>query len=169
MTDAVEPVLVAPRTAGAERGDRGEDDVGLDLPQAVEIQRERSEHFGREVGDDDVRGRHQLADDRAAVGGGRVERHRALVAVHHQEHRAHAIVTDRRNPAVLAAADPLDPDDVGAEVGQQGRTVWPGDVAAEVENPGPRENAAQRIATLTHRKRPLRSYRVSLDTQTSVL
>ena len=63
-------------------------------------------------------------------------------------------VAHRRDPAVLAAADPLDADDVGAEVGQERRTVRPGDVATEVENPGARENAAQRFVTLAHRTWP---------------
>src|SRR5262249_58083430 len=63
-----------------------------------------------------------------------VERHRALVTVHHQEHRARAVVGDRRHPAILAAAGALDADHVGTEVGQERRAVRSGDVAPEVEN-----------------------------------
>ena len=40
-----------------------------------------------------------LRDDLASFGAGRVERHRALVAVHHQEHRAHAVVARPAPPS----------------------------------------------------------------------
>jgi hypothetical protein len=39
LPDAVESVLVTPWTSGAERGDGGEDDVGLYLTQAVQVDR----------------------------------------------------------------------------------------------------------------------------------
>ena len=61
LADAVEAVLVAPRAARAEGRDRREDDVGLDRPQAVEIERERAQHLGRQVGHDDVGRGDQLA------------------------------------------------------------------------------------------------------------
>src|ERR1700738_3947863 len=46
---------------------------------------------------------------------------RPLVAVHRQEHRAAALVpgADRDEEAVLATADPLDADHLGAEIAQQ--------------------------------------------------
>ena len=138
------PCLWLQGPPGAERGHGGEDDVGLHRAQAVEIERQRAQHLGRQVGDHDVGGGHQLADDLAPLGTGGIERHRALVAVHHQVHRPDAVGADRRHPAVFTAADPLDPDDVGAEIGQQRRAVRPGDVASEVEDPDPVENTVQR-------------------------
>jgi hypothetical protein len=129
---------VTPWTSGAERGDGGEDDVGLDLTQAVEVDRQRAQHFGRQVGDHDVGPRHQLADDGAAVGRDRVERHRALVPVHDQEHRSHVVVAYRGDPPVLAAAQALDADDVGSEIGEQSRTVRPCDVPSKIKDPNSR-------------------------------
>ena len=131
---------MTPGTPGAEGRDRGEDDVRLHATEALEIQRERAQHLGRQVGDDDVGGGHELPHDHAALGRRGIERHRALVAVHDQEERAHAVRADRRDPAVLAAASPLDADDVGAEIRQERGAVRPGDVAPEVEDADPREN-----------------------------
>ena len=133
-------MLVTPRAPGAEGRDRGEDDVRLHAAEALEIQRERAQYVGRQVGDDDIGGGHELPHDQAALGRGGIERHRALVAVHDQVEGAHAVRADRRDPAVLAAASPLDADDVGAEIGQERGAVRPGDVAPEVEDADPREN-----------------------------
>ena len=90
----------------------------------------------RQIGDDDIGGRDQLPDDLAALGRGRVEGHAELVAVHRQEHRAAALGAgaDRDEAAVLAAAEPLDADHLGAEIAEQRRAERPGDVAAEIEN-----------------------------------
>ena len=145
LADAVEAVLVAPRAARAEGRDRGEDDVGLDRPQAVEIERERAQHLGRQVGHDDVGGGDELLDDLAPLGAGGVEAHRALVPVHDEEHGADPVGTDGRHPAILAPAAPLDADHVRAEVGEQRRAVRPGDIAPEVEHPKSRENAFHRL------------------------
>ena len=41
---------------------------------------------------------------------------------------------DRGDEPVLAAFDPLDPDDVGPEVAEQRRAPRPGDVPAEVDH-----------------------------------
>src|SRR5262249_9775267 len=49
LADPVEAVLVAPRSASAESGDGGEDDVRLPPPQAVEIERQRAQDFGRQI------------------------------------------------------------------------------------------------------------------------
>jgi len=108
---------------------------GFTRPEAVEVERERAEHLGRQVGHHDVGGRHELPHDLAPLLAGRVERHGALVPVHREIERAHAVGGDRRHPAVLAPAAPLDADHVGAEVAQERRAVRPGDVASEVEHP----------------------------------
>ena len=150
LADAVEAVLVAPRAAGAERGDRGQDDVRLDPTEALEVEGERSQDFGRQVGDDDVGGRHELADDLAALGARRVERHRALVAVHHEIQRADAVRRHRRDPAILAATAALDADHVGAQVGQERRAVRARDVPPEVEDARARENAVEVPIMLGH-------------------
>ena len=48
---------------------------------------------------------------------------------------------DRDQAAVLAAADPLDADHLGAEVAEQCGAERPGDVAPEIENPQPVQHA----------------------------
>ena len=63
---------------------------GLVCAQAVEVERQRAQHPRRQVGDDDIGGRDQLADDLAAFRRGRVQGHPELVAVHREKHRAAA-------------------------------------------------------------------------------
>src|SRR6185437_10495371 len=142
LADTVEPVLVGERPAGAETGDRGEDDVGLRLAQAVEVERQRAQHRGRQIGDHDIGGGDEFFDDLAAFRRGGVEGHPQLVAVHRQEHRAAALGpgADRDDRAVLAAAPPLDADHLRAEIAEQRGAEWAGDVAAEIEYPNAVEN-----------------------------
>src|SRR3989442_1629102 len=56
----------------------------------------------------------------------------------------------RPPPPPAATTRPLDAAHVGAEIRQQRRTVRPGDVPPEVENPDPGENVAHRSLTLAH-------------------
>ena len=116
-----------------------------DCVQAVEIERERAQHLRRQVGYDDVGVATSCLTISRSLGAGRVEAHRALVPVHDEEHRADPVGTDRRHPAILAAAAPLDADHVRAEVRAQRRAVRPGDIAPEVEHPTSRENAFHRL------------------------
>src|SRR6516164_2221886 len=44
-----------------------QDDVGLDEPQAVEVEGQRAQHLRRQIGDDDVGGGDELLDDLAAL------------------------------------------------------------------------------------------------------
>src|SRR6516164_3120238 len=83
-----------------------QDDVGLDEPQAVEVEGQRAQHLRRQIGDDDVGGGDELLDDLAALRDGRVEGHPELVAVHRQEHRtaARGPGAYRDEGAILAAA-----------------------------------------------------------------
>ena len=50
---------------------------------------------------------------------------------------------DRDERAVLAAADPLDADHLGAEIAEQRGAERPGDIAAEIENADAVEYAGQ--------------------------
>ena len=97
---------------------------GLTARRLTRSSAQRPQHAGRQIGDDDISGGDQLSDDFAALGCRRVEGHAELVAVHCQEHRADiagGTGSDRDIAAILAAADPLDADDFGAEVAEQGR------------------------------------------------
>src|SRR5207302_10915523 len=71
----------------------------------------------------------------------RIQGHAELVAVHRQEHRAaasHRFIgwpgADRDQAAILAAADPLDADNLGAEIAEERRAERPRDIAPEIEN-----------------------------------
>ena len=86
----------------------------------------------------------QPAHDLLAGLGRRVEGEAALAPVHLQEDGAAFVAGDRRDEPVLAALDPLDPDDVGPEVAEQRRAPRPGDVAAEVDHLDPGQHAAGR-------------------------
>src|SRR6266851_2712061 len=142
LADAVEAVLVAERPARAEAGNCGEDDVGFYLAQAVEVERQRAQYRGRQIGDDDIGRRDELPDDLAALRRSRVQGHAALVAVHREEHRAAALGSsaNRDEGAVLAAADPLDADHLGTEIAQQRGAERPRDIAAEIEDANPVEH-----------------------------
>jgi len=107
----------------------------LHAAEALEIQREPAQHLGGQVCHHDVGGSHEFADDLAPVRAGRIERHRALVAIHDEEHRSHVVVAYRGDPPVLAAAQALDSNDVGSEIGEQRRTVRPGDVPSKIKDP----------------------------------
>src|SRR5712692_10203367 len=63
-----------------------------------------------------------------------VDRDAALVAIDRGEAQAHAVLALAEVAHVVAAAGPLDLDDVGAEVGEHHRAVGPGDDAREVED-----------------------------------
>ena len=123
--------------------------------EALEIQREPAQHLGGQVRHHDVGGGHELPHDFAPLRAGGIERHRALVAIHDQEHRPHLIVAYRGDPPVLAAAPALDPYDVGAEIGKQRRTVWPGDVPSEIKDPNTRQDAVIQPVGFAHSVLPL--------------
>jgi hypothetical protein len=145
LADAVEAVLVRQRPAGAESRHRRQDDVGLGLAQIVEVEGQRPQHAGRQVGDDDIGGRHQLFDDLPALGCSWVERHPELVAVHRQEHRTTHVCpgADRDHAAVFAATDALDADHLRTEIAEERRAERPRDVTPEIENPNAFEHASQ--------------------------
>ena len=136
LAGAVEADLVAVGATLAVGRGAGEDDVGLDRPEA-------SRSRGRwpacaaagMLAIDDVGAGDQPAGDLGALGRGRVERERALVAVALQEGAALAAVGDRLDPAVLAALALLDPDHVGAHVGEDGAAPRRGDEPPVVEHP----------------------------------
>ncbi len=135
--------------------DRGEDDVRLHAAEALEIQREPAQRLGGQVRHHNVGGGHELADNLAPLRAGRIERHRALVAIHDQEHRSHLIVAYRGNPPVLAAAQALDSYDVGAEIGEQRGTVRPGDVPSKIEDPNSSQDAVVQPVGFAHSVLPL--------------
>ena len=151
LRDAVEADLVRPGPARPQRRHRAEDDLGPDGAQRVVVEAHPRDRVGRQVGDHDVGRRHQAAHDLAPLGLHRVQRQAALAAVALQEHRAGAVLRDRLYPSVLAAAQLLDADHVGAEVGQQRGAERPRDVAAEVEHAHARQHAGGVARVLRHR------------------
>ena len=115
--------------------------IGL---EALIVELHGGEGLGRQVGHHHVGGRDQPADDLLAGLGHRVEGHAALVAVHLLEERAVAGLRDRGLEAVLAARALLDPDHLGAEIGEQGGAIGPGDIAAEIQHPDARQDIGHR-------------------------
>src|SRR5215471_19613617 len=129
-------MLVAERPTGAKAGDRRQDYVRLDLPQAVEIDAQRPQYLRRQIGDDDIGSREEFFDDLAAFGCSRVQGHPEFVAVHREKHRTATLWpgADRDEWSVFATTDPLDANHLGAKVSQQRGTKGSSDITPKIEN-----------------------------------
>ncbi len=92
---------------------------GLIAFSEVVVELHGAQGLRRQIGDHDVRGRHQAAHHLLPFRLHRIERDAFLVAVDLQKQRALAAFADRRHEAVLAAVALLHADDLGAELGQQ--------------------------------------------------
>jgi hypothetical protein len=91
----------------------------------------------RQIGDHDIGGFDKAADDLASLRAAGFQGQAALGAVHLHEHRARSVVGDRHRIAVVIAAGRLDPDHVGAIIGEQRRAIGSGDITAEIQYPDP--------------------------------
>jgi hypothetical protein len=140
LADAVEADALRVRAAMAIGRAGGEDDVGLHRGEGVIVEPHGAERRRRQVRHHHIGGTHQTADDLLPLRRHRVERERALVAVHLQEKRAHPVGADGSYEAVLAALALLDADDLGALLGEQRRAIGAGDVAAEIQDPNAPQN-----------------------------
>ena len=92
--------------------------------------------------DHHISGGQQLPDYLASFRSHRVDRHPLLVAVDLKEEGAGAVVGHGRQPPILAAVDPLDPDHLGPEVAEQAGAIRAGDETSEVEHADPGQDVA---------------------------
>src|SRR6266704_1990412 len=61
-----------------------------------------------------------------------------------------SVIARGGDPPVLATTPSLDPDDVGAEIGEERRTVRPRNVAAEIEDSNACQNVIHRAVGRAH-------------------
>ncbi len=146
LAERVEGGALAIGAVLAEAGDRGQDDVRLQLAQPVVAEPHLRHRPGTEVFEHDIGARHQRGEDLLAARGPQVEAEALLAAVVDREIDALA-AHQRLRLARLLAAQLLDLDDLGAEVGEDHAAARAGLVPRQLEDP----NAVQRSA---HRRRP---------------
>ena len=140
LAHGVEPHALGIGSMGAKGRHRSQDDVGLDVHQALVVQAHGLQGLLGQVGNHHVGGGHQLLHDLATVGLHRVQRHTQLVACELQEVGTLATFAHWQDVAVLAAVHLLDANHLCSQIRQHGRAVWPGDVAAEVQDPDAFQN-----------------------------
>ena len=133
LRDRVVAGLARERAGLAEAGHRGVDHRGIRRAHRRVAEAELLGHAGQEVLDDHVRAPRQVEGEPGALGLLQIHRDPALVAIDRREGRAHPAAA-AESAQVVAAAGPLQLDDVGAQVAQQGRAVGPGDDAREIED-----------------------------------
>ena len=141
LAQSVESDPLAPRAIAAEHRAGHQHDARIDRRQGRVVEPHAFARGERQVGDHHVGALDQAAHHRCGPRMHRIQREGALVAVHLQEQRAIAVGRDRGGPAVLAALTLLDPDHVGAVLGEQCGAIGPRDVAAEVQYPDAGEYA----------------------------
>src|SRR5439155_19590496 len=131
LGNLVEARPVAVRAVLPEAGDAREDDARIDFRERIVIDTEAELHVGAVVLDDDVRGLHELHEDRHALLVFQVDGDRALVAVQVLEVRAVARTAHR---FTLDARWRFDLDDVGAEIRELAHAGRPGAHARKIED-----------------------------------
>ncbi len=160
LRDQVEAALVGPRTVAAEAGDRAVDEAGVGLGQHVVAEPQLLHRAGAVVLRQHVGVAHHPQQDVLALRVLQVQGDAALVAVHHQERRRHAVDARLAVAArVVAAGQLLDLDDVGAHVGEHQPGGRAGHDLREFEHAQAGERARVRRAL---RRRVLRRHRVSV-------
>ena len=123
---------VAALLAAAEAADRRIDDAGVARGDAVVVEPEARQAAGLEVLDEDVGATGELVGEAAVLLALEVEGDGALVPVD-GEVVGRGLAAHRRHPAAgVVTARGLDLDDLGAEVGEEHRRVWPGEDPGEV-------------------------------------
>ncbi len=150
LHDEVVGVLAGVRPVLAVAGDVDVDDV---LPQRAHGFLTEADAVGPARGvvlEEDVAPLDQPLDRRAVLGVLDVEGDAPLPAVHPDEAAGETGGDRVPRPRDVAAAGPLDLDDVGAEVGEEARGERAGEAVLEGENAGPREERHPRTVTGTN-------------------
>ena len=124
---AIGPVL-------AEAGDRDQDDVGLQLAQLLIAEAHRLHRAGAEILQHDVGGLHQRGEDLLAASRAHVQAEALLAAVVDGEIDALA-AHHRLGFAGFLAAELLDLDHLGAEIGQDHAAARPGLIPRQFQHP----------------------------------
>ncbi len=140
LGDGVVAGALGMRPCLTEAGDRDVHHGRIDRAHRLVAQPELGRHPGQEVLHHDVRPLGQLEGDLGALGPLKVEGDAPLVPVDGGERRAHAVLA-AENAQVVAERRPLDLDDVGAEVGEEGGAVRSRDHPREVEDADAFEHA----------------------------
>ena len=150
LPQRVEGRAVAIRAVLPEPGHRTQDDVGLQLAQPVVAEAHLFHDAGPEILQHDVGGRHQGGENLLAALGAHVEAQALLAAVVDREIDALA-AHHRLRFARLLAAQFLDLDDLGAEVGQDHPAARPRLISRQFQNPDAVECSAHRNAPSARR------------------
>ncbi len=123
---------------GSETGHRAVHQPGVDRPQLLVAETEALHRPGPEVLHEHVRARGDLPGGAAVVFVGQVQDDGAFLAVDTEEVGRFPVgVRGTPGPGLVAAAGPLDLDDLGAEVGEQHGQVRRREHAAEVGHDDP--------------------------------
>ena len=147
-------VLVGPVLS--EVGYRSENHTGVEPLDPGVSQPESRHHTGPEALHDYLGPPGQQLEHLDARRTLEVQRNAELIVIEELEQRAGLgvgeVIVERAQPAArVAAARPLDLDDVGAVVGEQLGAERPGDVMGQVQHTGPGEGLGQRAALGTFR------------------
>ncbi len=120
LQDVVVAGLLAPRPGHPEARQRAAHDGRVEVLEVVVGDLDLLGHVAAQVAVDRVGLAHEVLEDRAALGGGQVERQRALVAVEDLEEQRVLALGVRGHVAAHVAARRrlLDLDHLGAEVGE---------------------------------------------------
>ena len=135
LGDQIEAAAMPVRSGAAEAGQRAIDQRRMLFPEILITEPQTFHDARREILDQHVGGLQQAAHHAGAAGLFEIDRHAALVAVHHQERRG--LVPDLRRDhvaAVVAVRRLLDLDDVGAHVGEHERAGRPRHHVGEIDD-----------------------------------
>ncbi|MYE32798.1 MAG: hypothetical protein F4X80_09155 [Chloroflexi bacterium] len=132
------PPVRAMRSAAPERGERGEHERREAPAQVLVVEPEGAQVVLVHVGDEHVGTREQAEHSRAAVVGGEVGGHAALVGVEVEEEaaalRVRLAVAERAHAAGVVPFGRFDLDHVGAEVGEELAAVRAGHPLREFDD-----------------------------------
>ena len=122
------------RPARAISGQRRINDVGFAGANGRLVQAESSRFAAAEILHEDIAAGSQPEHDLAPRGFGDVDRDGALAAIERNEKRAPGAAMGTHAAGVVAAVDPFDLDNVGAQIGQDHGGGWAGHDVAEVQH-----------------------------------
>ena len=134
--------------AVAVAGDAGVHQPRIYFAEPVVAQPQPPERPGAPVVQQHIRGPHQLLESPLAAGMAQVDADAFLVAVDAQKAGTHPLpggVVNERPPGAgkVAAAGPLNLDDLGAHIGQNQRTERPGHDVRRIQHPNARQRQRQ--------------------------
>ena len=130
-----------PRPGLPEAREARDDEPPVLATEALGPETPRRERPAREVLDQDVDVREQLAEEPSPFVLPDVERDAFLVAIEREERHRHAVRRRIAVPSLVAAARRLHLDHLGAEVGQDRGAERPGEEARQVEDADAGERA----------------------------